>query len=565
MKKIFTLFAATLFAGSIFAASYVPTGLKTITENTTVYCTEITKAGDPATDWVVVPSYGTSGHKYVNTNGDTDGNPTGLIDNLASNDDNVAMIQIKADGNTYTGSKRVVLMHVKGISGLIAHGFAPNTNRGMAIGCDEYKDGLSTPTEVASVKRTNGGAFIVAKDGLDASKEYVLAFYAVTSDTRFYAVEFIAGAVDHSDATVTGITINGEALEGFDADTKEYNVELPYGTTELPVVAATTKNDAVLTYTQATELPGSAKVKCTSFDESKFVEYTINFTVKATGSNDATLKALTVNGVAIAGFAADKYEYELGEFGVYEAVIVEATANEEHAEVEVAATEEEKKIVVSVLAEDKTTTLTYTLTYTRAAATELVAISDTTVWDWSKAGGKTSEYSDITLPRRDEEFNFADVLTNPDASFKAASLAGMAQYANGGGYAQGHYVRFVTTVAGDIVVEFSNTGTSSRPDRVLLVNEVETEYKSNTSASHVTTGKIAVAAGEVKLEALEMKDTPVKNMIRFYKVTFNPEKKTPTAIDNTEAGVKAVKVIRDGQMLIEKGGKVYNAQGIEVK
>ena len=39
----------------------------------------------------------------------------------------------------------------------------------------------------------------------------------------------------------------------------------------------------------------------------------------------------------------------------------------------------------------------------------------------------------------------------------------------------------------------------------------------------------------------------------------------PTAIENTEAEVKAVKVIRDGKLFIEKNGVLYDAQGVVVK
>lgn len=39
----------------------------------------------------------------------------------------------------------------------------------------------------------------------------------------------------------------------------------------------------------------------------------------------------------------------------------------------------------------------------------------------------------------------------------------------------------------------------------------------------------------------------------------------PTAIENSEAGTKAVKVLREGKMYIEKNGALYNAQGIIVK
>ena len=38
-----------------------------------------------------------------------------------------------------------------------------------------------------------------------------------------------------------------------------------------------------------------------------------------------------------------------------------------------------------------------------------------------------------------------------------------------------------------------------------------------------------------------------------------------TALDNTEAGEKAVKVMQNGQLLIIKNGKTFNAQGAVVK
>ena len=41
--------------------------------------------------------------------------------------------------------------------------------------------------------------------------------------------------------------------------------------------------------------------------------------------------------------------------------------------------------------------------------------------------------------------------------------------------------------------------------------------------------------------------------------------KDPTALDNTEAGVKAVKVLRNGQLIILRDGKEYNVMGTLVK
>lgn len=52
----------------------------------------------------------------------------------------------------------------------------------------------------------------------------------------------------------------------------------------------------------------------------------------------------------------------------------------------------------------------------------------------------------------------------------------------------------------------------------------------------------------------------------WYKHIYVPENPVdPTAIDNTEAGEKAVKRLVNGQLVIEKNGKTFNAIGAEVK
>ena len=41
---------------------------------------------------------------------------------------------------------------------------------------------------------------------------------------------------------------------------------------------------------------------------------------------------------------------------------------------------------------------------------------------------------------------------------------------------------------------------------------------------------------------------------------------TPTAVENVQTNqVQAIKFFRDGQLLIEKNGKIYNVQGVEVR
>ncbi len=369
---------------------------------------------------------------------------------------------------------------------------------------------------------------------------------------------------DHTAATVTGITVNDEALAGFDAATLSYNVELPFGTIDLPVVAATTDNDATVTITQATALPGAATVVCKSQDESNSVTYTINFTVKATANDDTYLSDLQVNGTTVEGFAFNSFNYNV-QLGVYEEIKVTATPRDPNAQdVEITDNEEEKVVTIEVVAENGSKMYTYKIFYTRAAATELVEISDDTTWDWAEAGTKAPENTDETFLKRSDWFNFADVLPAPGENFKAASLEGMLQFANrdNNSYAQGHKLRFKTTVAGTVTVVFSNTGTKDTA-RNLFINNTDTEVGSKNTTK-VTVEDFAVEAGEVLIEGKEMLDPIVDNMLRFYKVVFK-KKSESTAIDNTEAEVKAVKRIVNGVLVIEKNGVKYNAQGAVVK
>ncbi|MBQ6763659.1 MAG: hypothetical protein IJP45_00570 [Paludibacteraceae bacterium] len=194
---------------------------------------------------------------------------------------------------------------------------------------------------------------------------------------------------------------------------------------------------------------------------------------------------------------------------------------------------------------------------------EQVEISGSTVWDWSKA----ASVNEIkwTGDQKDAEpvllANVEGMNNNEDFNSQALLFSGEYPVRNGN-YCQGPRLIFKTTVAGKVSIEFSNTGGGDRPERFLAVNGVVEPSVGSASTSKVESAAVSVNAGEVKIEGSFAEYDP--QYLRIYKVTFVAEGDA-TALINTDAEVKAVKVIRNGQLLIEKNGVLYNAQGNVVK
>jgi len=173
-----------------------------------------------------------------------------------------------------------------------------------------------------------------------------------------YTVNFVMVSVD---ATLSDISADDATITGFDPEVLDYNIFYPVGTTEIPVITATTTNEnATLVITQATEFPGVATIVVTAEDGETELTYTINL---LTGSNDATLADLMVDGVTIDGFDADVLEYFLVyPVGTTDVPVITAEATDANAEVVVtAATEIPGVTTIVVTAEDNFTVLTYTV------------------------------------------------------------------------------------------------------------------------------------------------------------------------------------------------------------
>lgn len=239
----------------------------------------------------------------------------------------------------------------------------------------EYtQDGMAAVAEVsASMESNTAGAIKI--ENLDAAKEYVIVIYNNGTGSKgsskgksdVYEVAFVAAPIAADVATLKSITIDGEALEGFDPATETYNVELPFGTTTVPTVAAVaTSKKATAVVTPATAIPGATTILVTAEDATTTKTYTINFTAAQTASSEKELLNVTVGGKAVvisenAGSLLVSKNADLTALVVNFEVSESATASIESG----SAQDFTNPLSIVVTAQDNSTA-TYTITVTKA-------------------------------------------------------------------------------------------------------------------------------------------------------------------------------------------------------
>ena len=265
-----------------------------------------------------------------------------------------------------------------------------NGKRTVYLDAYEYtQDGMAAVAEVsASMESNTAGAIKI--ENLDAAKEYVIVIYnngtgskgSSNGKSDVYEVAFVAAPIAADNATLKSITINGEALEGFDPATETYNVELPFGTTTVPTIAAVaTSKKATAVVTPATAIPGATTILVTAEDATTTKTYTINFTAAQTASSEKELLNVTVGGKAVvisenAGSLLVSKNADLTALVVNFEVSESATASIESGSTQNFTT----PLAIVVTAQDKSTA-TYTITVTKAVKDVLYLTAASTEGD----------------------------------------------------------------------------------------------------------------------------------------------------------------------------------------
>lgn len=154
------------------------------------------------------------------------------------------------------------------------------------------------------------------------------------------------------EAHLNGITIGDEPLAEFQSDLFEYNVTLPYGTTELPTVGYVLTDTTAVADVQTAD--NVVTISVVSQDENNYLDYVVIFTIEGCPIN--WLDDLMVGGQTIEGFDKDSTIYTIAyPVGTDESAFVHAAdityvAGDSTEVIEVS--EENNSIYVNVTAEN---------------------------------------------------------------------------------------------------------------------------------------------------------------------------------------------------------------------
>lgn len=157
-------------------------------------------------------------------------------------------------------------------------------------------------------KLTNEEFQIVQQGIVDGDPMIIQVNATDGSSSTTYKIKFVSAASNN--ARLADIQVNGTSIEGFNAYLNTYNVQLPYGTTEVPVVSATAQDGgATVTITQPTSTTGTATIHVAAADGTTTNTYTLNFSVAELSDN--TLEAIYIDGELVPGFTPTKNNYTI--------------------------------------------------------------------------------------------------------------------------------------------------------------------------------------------------------------------------------------------------------------
>lgn len=179
---------------------------------------------------------------------------------------------------------------------------------------------------------------------------------AENGNQRRYFINF--NVERDNNATLTAIYWGGKELEDFDPETPDYTVNLPYGTTTIPVVTFTKATAA-----QQTVLAVEDNVVSITVTAEDGTQRTYTLTFIEGKSGEAHLGSITIGGEALAEFEPETFEYTIVlPYGTTDLPEVTVTLADTTATVEMAV--DGQTVTISTLSADQRTPYEYVITFT---------------------------------------------------------------------------------------------------------------------------------------------------------------------------------------------------------
>lgn len=630
MKKIklFTLALAALFAGNVMAADYAPTKVFSVGNETTLGAKWADK-GQPAnyfvsgdtivfTPFLCYQSGGAGKQEWTGNAGM--GSTAATWEGMKCFKGNMAWGTGDAGTKTATiRSNRIAYYNVTNCLSVLALADLKGSNREMYIKAYEIVNNVVSTEIAKSVTRSENGIGVLELTGLDAAKVYQIQVLTNTgSNSNFYEVAFVAAPAATNIATLKSITIDGEALEGFDPATETYNVELPFGTTTVPTVAAVAASKkATAVVTPATAIPGATTILVTAEDATTTKTYTINFTAAQTASSEKELLNVTVGGKAVAisenaGSLLVSKSADLTALVINFEVSESATASIESG----SAQDFTNPLSIVVTAQDNSTA-TYTITVTKAVKDVLYLTAASTEGDKmyavvaakgfyvdARKNGTNTDFSGYDLVVLHESLTGKDAASGELSALATANVPvlntksyfypegrwGWGAAANGNDQ-QGVKVNTAkyTNIASHPLfaglsdtITIYNTAVAKNIQPITSFVEGKEGYVLANVAGGAAIHELPAAArvgaeGTAKYMLISLlngqyadltaeAETLLSNAVDYLMSAeaWVPQSGPSTAVDNAVVAEKAQKMIINGQLVIVKDGVRYNAQGVQL-
>lgn len=424
-----------------------------------------------------------------------------------------------------------------------------------------------------------------------------------------------------SNAEIASLTINGEAVEAVEgvysytvgASVDLAAVEVVY-TLAHPLATATPASGFTVNVPAAGAAANSKQIVVTAQDGTTTKTYTVSVTKSAQASTDATLSALTVAGYTLdPAFASDTYVYTITKaYGAAnpEVSAINAAPNDANAVALISYAND--VFTITVTAEDKTTTLDYTIHILEAAAKKALleaAFSNgvhgfiangnidvpylageteptfVAAKFWNPDGDPSAAVVDGKLVvtgidgKQDQYTITYKPLTPMTASYDTITFTEVPSYiysvygwdaekgvkfskdveeATNHRISEGKDRIYIALPVASAVTLISGSA-NSRPVTITVNGEVSEITKTAKSNAGITIPLVAKTGAN--LVGIESNDN--SGDAGFIKIQLIEG--IPTAIENTEVEMKAMKIVRDGQLFILKNGVLYNMQGAIVK